>query len=70
MKFSRLFLRGMGRALLFVLSADLLYLYYVGAWTDPIPVILVSEVVLLWVFAVASLLWITHFFYHMREEAK
>ena len=34
--------------LLIVLSADLLYLYYAGGWTDPNRGILLAELVLLW----------------------
>ena len=33
-----------------VLAADLLYLYYIGVWHDPIRLIEVSEIVVLYIF--------------------
>jgi uncharacterized membrane protein len=41
--------------LLLALSIDLLYLYFVGAWYDPIQAIEYTEVVLLFVIAVFGL---------------
>ena len=34
--------------LLIILPADLLYLYFMGAWYDPIRAIEVTELVILW----------------------
>lgn len=47
--------------MLVVLAGDLLYLYYAGAWTDPIAAVLISELVFLWGF-IALGVWriITH----------
>ena len=50
--------------LLLVLAADLLYLYYAGAWYDPYPVILLTELAILWMLIPFSL-W--RFFCHIRE---
>lgn len=69
-KVSNLLLGCAGRLLLTALSADLLYLYYAGAWTDPIPLILVLEVALLWLLVVVGLLWTAHFSYCFYKEAK
>ena len=43
-------------ALVVILSADLLYLYYAGGWYDPIKVIEWAEVTLLYFFTMAGLL--------------
>ena len=40
---------------LVVLAVDLLYLYYAGAWYDPIKIIEVTEVVLLYVIAILGI---------------
>ena len=61
-KLLKLFLGVMGRLLLALLSLDLLYLYYVGAWTDPVTIILTVELMLLWLFLVAGLAWSIHYF--------
>lgn len=45
------------RLALLVLSADLIYLYWAGAWYDPNRVIEVSELVVLSVLCVAGLVW-------------
>lgn len=34
--------------LLLVLTSDLLYLYYIGAWSDPLKAVELAEVVILW----------------------
>lgn len=40
--------------ILVVLSADILYLYYSGAWYDPIILIEISEVALLYLFSIVG----------------
>ena len=41
--------------LLFVTCGDLLYLYFMGSWYDPIELIEYTEVVLMFVFALLGL---------------
>lgn len=41
-------------AVFVILSLDLLYLYYSGAWYDPYKLIEVSEVLLLYAFAIVG----------------
>lgn len=53
--------------ILVVLSADILYLYYSGAWYDPYIFIEISEVVLLYSF---SLIGIVRIVYQLRELKK
>ena len=50
--------------ILVVLSADVLYLYYSGAWYDPYVFIEISEIVLLYSF---SLIGIVRIVYKLRE---
>jgi len=57
MKIIRIFVGAMGRLMLSLLAADLLYLYYVRAWTDPYPIILVSELILLWSMVLIGIIW-------------
>ena len=40
-----------------VLAADLLYLYYIGAWYDPIKWIAIAEVVILYILVVWGIAW-------------
>lgn len=53
--------------ILVVLSADMLYLYYSGAWYDPHIFIEISEVVLLYSF---SLIGIVRIVYQLRDLKK
>ena len=53
--------------LLLVLSSDLLYLYYAGAWYDPIKVIELAEVVILWAL-IPFALW--QFIKHIKEAIR
>ena len=53
--------------ILVVLSADILYLYYSGAWYDPYLFIEISEVVLLYSF---SLVGIVRIVYKLKELKK
>ena len=39
-----------------VLASDLLYLYYAGAWYDPIKIIEVAEVIWLYLIIIGSLI--------------
>lgn len=41
--------------LLVVLAADLLYLYYAGGWYDPIRIIEITEVLLLYVIILVAM---------------
>ncbi len=43
--------------MLSVTSADLLYLYYIGTWYDPVILIEISEVVLLYILAIMGLVY-------------
>ena len=52
----------LARLILLVLAADLLYLYYAGAWHDPIIFIEITEVVLLYTACVVSVVWTIHYF--------
>jgi len=52
---------------LVVLSADILYLYYSGAWYDPNILIEISEVVLLYLFTIVGTVRI---FLKLRELKK
>ena len=52
---------------LVVLSADILYLYYSGAWYDPYILIEISEVVLLYLFTIVGTVRI---FLKLRELKK
>ena len=40
-----------------VLAGDLLYLYYAGIWYDPVRWILLTEVILLYIFFVWGIVW-------------
>ena len=42
-------------AIFVILSLDILYLYYSGAWYDPYKIIEVSEVLLLYVFSIIGI---------------
>ena len=53
--------------ILVVLSADILYLYYSGAWYDPYTLIEISEVVLLYVFLAVGTIRIV---YKLRDLNK
>ena len=44
--------------MLAVTSADILYLYYRGAWYDPVKAIEVVEIVLMYAFIIASLIYV------------
>jgi len=46
--------------ILVVLSADILYLYYSGAWYDPYTLIEITEVVLLYVLLVVGTIQIVY----------
>lgn len=61
-----MFAGGLLRSLLFVLSADLLYLHYIGAWYDPIVIIEWVEVFLLITLCAVSILWTVRY---MKMEA-
>ena len=41
-----------------VLAADLLYLYYAGGWHEPIKLIEMTEVVILYIFCVWGIAWV------------
>jgi hypothetical protein len=43
--------------LLSVTSADLLYLYYIRAWYDPVILIEISEVILLYIMTILGLVY-------------
>lgn len=60
----RLFFRVLEDLLLMVLSGDLLYLYYKGAWYDPFYWIEISEVVLLYLILAFGLV---RFYFHIRR---
>jgi len=61
------------RALIFllftVLALDLLYLYYSGAWTDPVAGIRIAELVCLYAFVPIGLGLMLHELYHYEKEA-
>lgn len=42
-------------AILVILSLDILYLYYSGAWYDPYKIIEISEVLLLYAFCIIGI---------------
>lgn len=42
-------------AILVILSLDMLYLYYSGAWYDPYKIIEISEVLLLYAFCIIGI---------------
>lgn len=44
-------------AIMAALATDLLYLYYVGAWHEPILAVEISEIVLLYVLIVWGITW-------------
>jgi len=46
-------------AVFVILSLDILYLYYSGAWYDPYAIIEVSEVLLLYAFSIIGIVRIT-----------
>jgi len=51
-------------AIFVILSLDILYLYYSGAWYDPYTIIEVSEVLLLYAF---SIIGIVRIVFKLRE---
>ena len=53
--------------MLTVTAIDLLYLYYQGAWHDPLKIIETAEVVLLYAFAVSGL---SYTVWRYRSELK
>jgi len=61
----RLAINLFGDFMLLVLAADELLLYYQGAWTDPIRLILVAELACLYGFIVFAI-W--RIFYHIRRK--
>ena len=54
--------------ILVVLSADLLYLYYSGAWYDPYAFIEISEIVLLYLFSIFGTLRIIHILRELKKQ--
>ncbi len=48
MIFMKFFGRAMVGIMLSILAGDILYLYYAGGWIEPIQVILISELVMLY----------------------
>lgn len=50
---------------LIIYSADLLYLYYIGAWHDPIKAIELTEIALLYFFIV---LGVSYIIWRVRKE--
>lgn len=57
MEYLSLWLGGVSRLMLTVLAGDLLYLYYIGSWYDPIKLIEISEVVLLYICVIGGIVW-------------
>jgi len=55
----------MATAMTIVLSADLLYLFYKKAWYDPIKLIEVSELIMLYSFIILGISW---FIFRVREN--
>ena len=53
---------------LVVLAADLLYLYYSGAWYDPYAFIEISEIVLLYLFTIFGTLRIIHILRELKKQ--
>ena len=56
--------------ILVVLSADILYLYYSGAWYDPYTLIEISEVVLLYVFLAVGTIRIVYKLRDLKKHLK
>jgi hypothetical protein len=54
---TRLFFGTVSRVMLAVLSADILYLYYAGGWQEPSSLIRVSELAILYLLMVISIIW-------------
>ena len=54
--------------ILVVLAADLLYLYYSGAWYDPYAFIEISEIVLLYLFTIFGILRIVHILRDLKKQ--
>lgn len=60
------FVSMLGDVFLVVLAGDLLYLYYAGAWYDPVRWVEVSEVVLLYLLVVFALV---RLYFHLRRAS-
>jgi hypothetical protein len=54
--------------ILVVLSVDLLYLYYRGAWYDPSVFIEIAEIVLLYLFSIFGTLRIVHILRELKKQ--
>lgn len=50
--------------LLIVLAGDLIYLEYIGTWTDPFNWVLAIELITLWLIVIMG---IFRFYIHLRE---
>ena len=55
-------------AIFVILSLDILYLYYSGAWYDPYTIIEVSEVLLLYAFSIIGIVRIVLKFRELKRH--